>query len=250
MLEYRKCMKCKKSVEAWTLEEVWDSEEQTHLELCWDCLKNRKELLYKKYKKAFGYIDTIIFNYMRGGKNLERFKRISMDYNDLKQEVYLEMFPVIEKYDKDYIDSEKVHLAPHIKKLIFFKISKILRDNRNKIFIPIDTDLQEDVDKVSETLKTDPAYAENMPLVHPDLIPDTNYREHLTEDEISTIIRSCDLPEIDCRVLELRIIDNMILNEIRDELGLESRQAVHDKLKRGIAKLSSKYKTISQLFER
>jgi len=254
------------------------------------------------YKKIFAYADTIIFNYLKTGKNLDRFRQISMDYDDVKQEVYIEILKAIDNYEKKYKDEEKVYLEPHVKKLCFYTMNKLLRDNQ--LFLHATTSEQEQMDTIQEIFKPNRVHGTDAVLpkpksgtprlyccycsscnheeiieifgkeireaecslcgewrlveeitetksrLHPDLIASNIGQKKLDEDEVLKIINSCGLSDTDTEILELKIVYNYTLSQIKEELGLASEQAVQYKLKAGIKKLKKKYKTIPELFDK
>jgi RNA polymerase sigma factor (sigma-70 family) len=205
------------------------------------------EILMEKYKKIFGYANTVIFTYLKSGKNLDCFRRISMDYDDIKQEVAIKLFEVLKIYEKKYKNEKKMNLKIYVGKIIPLILQNILRDNEHKIFVPIEQDLQENEDSLIEKIKNN-STEDKTELIHPDLIPTTPHKNNLSIQEITQILHSVSANHTDYQVLKLKIIDNYTLEEIAKKLGLKNKQAVKVKLDKGCKKLRTKYKHLIQLF--
>lgn len=243
------------------------------------------EELYKKHKKIFGYVNTVVFEYLKRQGNLNKFQRIGMDYDDVKQEIYIEVLKALQNYEKKYKDIEKVYLIPHIKKVIYYKLYRLLIKYRNQIFVQLDENAKDseepnlassmkiltnyideqdkeldedkkDINKKIQELnkkvneKTNQNNFFQPLIVHPDLIPKNPHIKQLSEKEIQNIFKSCSITKEEYTLLCLRIIDNYTLNEIKETMLLSSKQLVHKKLKKAINKIKKEYKTVLQLFTR
>ena len=186
------------------------------------------DYIYNKYKHLLPYANKIIYNFSQKNKTKARFKQMSLDYDDIKQEVHVELFKIFREYDEKYKDETKVHLKLHVRDICTYIMLNLLRNNRNKVFVPLDNDIKdEDVENMNKQItKVEEDEPFDKVLIHPDVIPTTIHRESLSNEEITKILKSCDLSEIDYKVLEMKIVYKNTLEEIKVALGLKSRQAV------------------------
>lgn len=91
----------------------------------------RKELvekLYIKYKGFYKYSYSEIKKYYDKRKN--RFKSMSMDFNDLTQELYPIIFESVKKYDEKYTSEKKVYIKKYLKNRVYWALSNILRNKK------------------------------------------------------------------------------------------------------------------------
>ncbi len=237
--------------------------------------------LYKKYSNIFNYANTIIYNILQSGKMKERFKQISMDYADIKQEIYIEILKILKEYEEKYENIDKVYLERHIKDTCGYVVKNLLRNKNNQIFVPISSDLQQELEEVFEKIKPaqhsiiDPLLElENTEeykiankkqklellekvkkelkrkLIHPDLIPTNEAnREQLTDNKILDILNTVCDDELDIRIAKMTFLDGLPLRSIRDMLNMGSRGGAYWRLNKITNRLKKKYKNIEQLFD-
>lgn len=90
--------------------------------------KELSEKLYKKYKVYFKYSCSEVKKIYDGKK--DSFKSMSMDFNDLNQELFPIVFEAVKKYDEKYILEKKVYLKKYIKNRVAWELSNMLRNKK------------------------------------------------------------------------------------------------------------------------
>lgn len=225
-------------------------------------MKLSNEKLYQKYKPLFNFAQKKLYNLLKypiknysdgifERKLLDNFKEISMDYNDIKQEVFIELLNTLKIYDEKYKDIEKIHIYHHIKKLVSYIVFNLLRNNNYKVFKSIETYLLSNVDEEENMFNILPKL--NGIVITPNLIPTTKHEESLKSNDAEIILNKCYkdelFNEIDYNIIKMKIIDNYTFDEISKIVNIGSRQAVQKRFKKGISKMKIKFKTKSQLFK-
>lgn len=216
------------------------------------------EQLYDKYEHLFKYAQSQLYHtlkysihkdYVQSNKLLDKLKEVSIDYDDIKQELYIELLSSLRVYEKKFKNEPGIDIKFHIRKLVKYVVFKALRNNSNKVFKPIDSFFVETDE--NEEMFHPPKISGA--IVSPDVIPEGDTTKMLQSNDTKKFLLKCKeksiISDIDTDILMLKLVENYTFDKIASILNIGTRQAIYKRYKRAIRDLKKVFSDKSQLVE-
>ena len=199
----------------------------------------------KKYADVFKMARAMVSSYYKNYSGF--YKKMSLDKEDIAQEIMLIVYQSLELYELKYLNEKKVNARYFVRLRIHGKMYNTLRDYTHKMFMPLSgMDDEENTEEESDFIPQHPSPTHNCEFRGRSKMA-LKASDPLSETDIEDLIKKCSKTEMEYNIFYGKIVEKRTFEELQEMYNLPNRMNVNYLYQNVLKRMKSQFKSLDEL---